>query len=150
MRPQGMISLRKLTLGENAYAYVETGTARRHRGRGILLLHYGNVWQNRVHEEGEREVLYGLPFQDGNDEGRAEPERRREVLRRERPLAGQVQGSGRRQEIVAAVPGDHGACCDAGGLLTATGSPAREPDLCPGDKTGELTSDVTVRPSGPL
>lgn len=45
---------------------------------------------------------------------------------------------------VAALPGDHGACCDAEGLLTATGSPAREPDLCPGDKTGELTSDVTV------
>ena len=45
---------------------------------------------------------------------------------------------------VAALPGGHGACCDAGGLLTATGSPAREPDLCPGDKTGELTSDVTV------
>ncbi len=45
---------------------------------------------------------------------------------------------------VAALPGDHVACCDAGGLLTVTGSAAREPDLCPGDKTSELTSDVTV------
>jgi signal peptidase I len=36
------------------------------------------------------------------------------------------------------------ACCDEGGPLRVTGSAAREPDLCPGGKTSELTSDVTV------
>jgi signal peptidase I len=45
---------------------------------------------------------------------------------------------------VAALPGDHVARCDAGGLLAVTGNAAQELDLCPCDKTGELTLDVTV------
>jgi signal peptidase I len=45
---------------------------------------------------------------------------------------------------VVGLPGDHVACCDAGGLLTVNDVAVDEPYLYPGDKPSDLTFDVTV------